>query len=58
MDWSYRLEILQPPGFKPYSALGRAIVQSSGTFTNEDGVDPENYNSDDDDDGDEDEEDP
>ena len=27
-------------------AIGRAIVQSSATFTNEDGVDPANYNSD------------
>jgi hypothetical protein len=31
-------------------AIGRAIVQSSGTFTNDDGVDPDNYNSDDEDD--------
>jgi hypothetical protein len=30
-------------------AIGRAIVQSSATFTNEDGVDPENYNSDEED---------
>jgi hypothetical protein len=29
-------------------AIGRSIVQSSSTFTNEDGVDPDNYNSDDD----------
>ena len=31
-------------------AIGRAIVQSSATFTTDDGVDPENYNSDEDDD--------
>jgi hypothetical protein len=29
-------------------AIGRSIVQSSSTFTNEDGVDPDNYNSDED----------
>lgn len=33
-------------------AIGRAIVQSSATFTADDNVDPDNYNSDDDDDDD------
>lgn len=27
-------------------AIGRSIVQASATFTNDDGVDPDNYNSD------------